>query len=1417
MIQDNYNELHAELAALYEIASFKISASLDNIASEAKRKAVHLFSPRYFAVIVGNYTTGRVITSWGMTNARKIRKHFSVKRKTHYSYSSNNSFHVLFDLAFIPRDKEKRLLHLFSLHLQRPVENALYIQRKEESARKHRDSKHNYLELIHSLHEAIFILDTNGKIIEVNHRVHDLCGYSKAQLLGKDITFLADSAEHDFESLKKNVQRAAQGCPEHFNLCGVTREGNLFYADIVCKRGIFFDKRVIIITARDITGQKKISEQVRILAAAIKSVNDCITITDLENRLIFVNEAFCNSYGYTEEESLGRHISFIHSPRTPRNLLQEVVLNTFQDGWQGEIVNKRKDGSEFPVFLSTSVVVDEKGHSLGFIGVATDITRRKQQEEAIKENERRLNTLIQNVPGIVYRCLADLSWTMLFVSEGSRRLIGYEPGDLLHNRRVHYIDLIHPDDRSMVAREIGRALEEHRPFQLTYRIIHAQKNIKWVWEQGRGVYDEQDDRLRFIEGLIIDISYQKKVEEDLVKQRNLLDAIINNAPMAIWLGDSQGNYSLVNEYFKKAVGLGSSKPSITPDELKICMKSDELALKSSEPVVVEETITFRDAHKHTMQIIKTRLNEDIHDNPRILGLGMDITERKKMEEQLKKSEARNRATLAAIPDMLFVFDKDGRCFDFQVGNKGMKKYLMTTPEEVFGIYLADIFPPDLTKKMLEHIHACMESGEMQTFEYDLNIKRQQQFFEARIVKLAENRVLGLVRCVTARKEAERRLSRINECFLSFVPEAGENIKKLTTLAGELLHADYISYSTLQEDNPASFTFWSADKALSFPTEIEGFIHSRLLRKKHNDIMMIQDVQSFCGEKLKDIQKQNVIHSYIGKMITRDGNPIGLLSAYYRDTISTDPELEKIMSILSIAIEIEEGKRHYRELVEAEKERLLVTLHSITEGVIATDINGGIVLMNDVACQLTGWNKEDASGRNVCEVLNLYNDNKEKICENLAQTIIEKGASYNYPQQYFISEGEESWRTVTLSGAPIRSREDIIIGLVFIARDITEQKVIEEEMIKRQKLESIGTLAAGIAHDFNNLLTGLFGSLELAKKHVESRKKLERYLEHALSAYDRAQNLTMQLLTFSKGGHPIKEVHCIRDILKNATNFALSGTNIFYRIDSAEDLWLCTVDNNQIEQAIDNILINARQAMPEGGKVEISAHNLAPGKHSYSFLSPKSPFIRISIRDEGPGIPQQYLKNIFDPFFTLKEEGSGLGLATAHSIIQQHSGYITVESRINEGTEFNIFLPATPEAQRLSAPLDNLDSPGKGTVLVMDDEEMILNVISEMLKELGYETDVCKEGQEAIDKYEVSRKEGRPYDVLILDLTVPGNMGGKEVVEILRKKYPDIITIASTGYSSDPVMRYPEKYGFNGKLPKPYQLQQLHKTLQNILS
>lgn len=505
-----------------------------------------------------------------------------------------------------------------------------------------------------------------------------------------------------------------------------------------------------------------------------------------------------------------------------------------------------------------------------------------------------------------------------------------------------------------------------------------------------------------------------------------------------------------------------------------------------------------------------------------------------------------------------------------------------------------------------------------------------------------------------------------------------------------------------------------------------------------------------------------------------------------------------------------------EIIEAEKEQLLVTLQSIGDGVITTDTGGRVVIINKVAQELTGWSHVEAYGEQLSKIFNIINEITGKKCPNPVEKVLDSGEIQELENHTVLISKDGTERIIADSGSPIRNTKGKIIGVVLVFRDMTEKQRLIDAAQKSQKLQSLGTLAGGIAHDFNNLLTGIYGMIGFAKDESDS-EKVKNILVETGETIDRAKSLSHQLLTFAKGGTPVKKFQDIKRFVRDTVSFSLSGSNVSCSFIISGDLKKVEYDMNQLSQVIDNIVLNAVQAMPDGGELTVSAENQFI-KESEVDLPASGDFVKISISDTGPGIPQKIMSKIFDPFFSTKKSGQGLGLAMCYSIVSKHNGFITADSRTGKGTTFAIFLPASNKENH--EPLLETKSSGtmikNGKFLIMDDDFIVNQVTEKIVSQLGFESVSVTNGQEAVEKFKKALNTERKFDVLIFDLTVQSGMGGKEAISIIRKIDKDVIALVSTGYSEDPVISDPNAYGFNDSISKPFSAEELTAKLQKYL-
>jgi len=648
------------------------------------------------------------------------------------------------------------------------------------------------------------------------------------------------------------------------------------------------------------------------------------------------------------------------------------------------------------------------------------------------------------------------------------------------------------------------------------------------------------------------------------------------------------------------------------------------------------------------------------------------------------------------------------------------------------------------------------------------------------------------------------------------PVKGEN-GKIIRIAGitsditwrremqEELRASEERYRKIFEQNPLpmlilemdTFDFIAVNDAA---VKYYGYSKEEFVGMNVSDIRPEEDTV-IRSEYLVDIKYDQEFHAGIWVHRKKDG------SLVYVDISTMMIDFEGKKARLALCKDITEEIKTKESLLESEAQYRMLVENADASIMIVQDEK--IKYANPISEQVFGYSFEELSKMSFSELI--HPDDSELVIDNYHRRLSgEEIQPFTF--RALDSDGQVKW--VFLTAARMEWRGEP--ATLNILRDVSEHKKMEAELHRAQKLESTGILAGGIAHDFNNLLTGIMGNISLAKTLAGDDEKLLSKLAEADKACNRARDLTKQLLTFSKGGSPVVRTESIDGILQDSVEFALSGSKVKPRFMIPKNLWLGEVDPGQIGQVIQNIVINAVQALPDGGVIDISAENFR-AEEKNGFPLEDGNYIKLAIKDTGTGIPPEHIDSIFDPYFTTKDTGSGLGLATVYSIVKNHHGHITVFSVEGKGTEFEIYLPASDtEVQFAFSDLEDVVfQKGHGKILIMDDEEIIRDIARGMLEHLGYKVETANDGAEAVEKYGKTLGS-EPFDVVILDLTVPGGLGGKEALDRMKELNPDIKAVVSSGYSNDPIMSDFEVYGFTDVVAKPYSIDELKVVMNRLL-
>ena len=779
------------------------------------------------------------------------------------------------------------------------------------------------------------------------------------------------------------------------------------------------------------------------------------------------------------------------------------------------------------------------------------------------------------------------------------------------------------------------------------------------------------------------------------------------------------------------------------------------------------------------------LSRDEEGNPKeVIGTWLDITEHKHLQKEIFKSNQRFKELADLLPQIVFETDMQGKLTYVNRQAFQMTGYSpddLQKDNSVFSIVAEEDRP-----KAEKNIQNIMAGKGTIGNEYKL-VRKDGSVFPviAYSSPVRENGeavgLRGIIVDISESKEAERALR-----------ESKQNYKELSKEFRGLLDAIPDSLTLHDVDFRIIWANqWAADRLGKAAEELIGQHCYELLHNR----------QEPCGDcpSIKCIQTGMTEE---GQITDDDG------TIWDKRAIPLQEDEGDVTRVIELGREITEHKKIENALHESE-ERYRTLFENSSDIIQIVRPDGQLLYVNPSWCRALGYSEEEASSLKVFDIIDPEN---EKDCETHFHKALSEGTTGTVETIFRSKDG----RKVIMEGsANCKYRDGQPSFMHCIFRDITERRKMAEEMIKAHKLESVGILAGGIAHDFNNILTALIGNLSLARMYTEPGDKVHQRIEEAEKASFRARDLTQQLLTFSKGGDPIKQTISISELVKDASKFVLRGSNVKCVFDLAEDLWPVEVDEGQIIQVIHNLVINADHAMPEGGIITIHAENVDISSRD-ALPVKDGDYVVVSVEDHGPGISKKHLGRVFDPYFTTKHKGHGLGLTTAYSIIKNHAGLLVLESELGKGTVFRFYLPASEKKKASQAAVREDIHPGKGAILLMDDEEDVRVTVKEMLTHLGYEVQTAVDGRQALDMYTKAQADNNPFGAVILDLTVPGGLGGRETMEKLHKMDPSVKAIVSSGYANDPIMANYQQYGFAGVVPKPYKIEDVSKALQGLM-
>jgi len=770
-----------------------------------------------------------------------------------------------------------------------------------------------------------------------------------------------------------------------------------------------------------------------------------------------------------------------------------------------------------------------------------------------------------------------------------------------------------------------------------------------------------------------------------------------------------------------------------------------------------------------------------------------ITERKRAEDELRESEARYQRITEGLTDYLYTVRlRDGQAVE-TVHSQACAAVTGYSEEEFAdnpNLWISMVAAED-RGLVSERVQRILAGENIAPIEHRI-VRKDGQIrwvsdtpilqFDPRGRLLSYD---GVVKDITSRKQAEEALRKSEELYRSLI-ECSSDAIFCVDEKGQYKFTNHLFASTFGK-SPDYFigkTFWDI-----YPKEHADYRFEATKR-------VFQTGQSESLEVEVPLPDRTLF--------------------FYATANPIKDETGKVVLSLTHAVDIT-GRKQAEAALHASEEKYRMVVEHAREAILII-VDGILKFANRETQEITGYSQEELVSRPFTDFIHL--DDRQMVAERYLQRL--KGVDMSNRNTFRVipRAGNIKWVEVT---ATVINWEDKPASLYFVT-DITDRKRLEEEQQKVAKLESIGVLAGGIAHDFNNILTAILGNISLAGMEAAPGSEIRKSLEQAEKASLRATALTKQLLTFARGGAPVTKLASLTVLLEDTAGFALRGSNVKCHFSIPAGLWHVEIDAGQVSQVIHNLVINAQQAMPSGGSIELSAENITSSRMQdlgRGLPLKEGDYVRIAVADHGAGITAEHLDKVFDPFFTTKQKGSGLGLATSFSVARQHGGHLSVESELGAGSTFYLYLPASMRTvatkQDKQDEKERVKAAGKARILVMDDEKAVREIAGRMLKHLGYrDIEFAEDGAEAIKLYKAAMKSGHPFTVAILDLTIAGGMGGELAIQKLLKIDPAVKAIVSSGYADDPVIAKCSDYGFSGMITKPYTIEELGKALQEVI-
>lgn len=1307
----------------------------------------------------------------------------------------NKTLHVMSSPKYDKKGKHIGSLVLFEdISVRKKIECKL--QERIDESQKELIFKNNLLSsFLHKTPDRIYFKDKKSRFVQVSRALVEKLGVGNVgKVIGKtDFDFFtkphAEQAYREEQKMIKTKKPVIGKVIKETYLDGRA-------AWVSTTKVPWYDEKGKVIgilgISRDITETKELEDKLKkrlaelgeevilksnLLSSLLGNTPDNIYFKDKKSRFVAVSKSLSKWIGAgSPEEMIGKtdFDYFTKEHAEPAFRDEQEIIKTGKP--IKAKVEKETHADGRITWVSTSKIprYDEEGKIIGTLGISRDVTQRKEMEEQLKKSEARNRAILSALPDLLFQVRKDGTFISYYI--GNEDILYAKPDEFL-NKNIQ--DVLPKNLAARSIKSIKKAIKSGKVVSFEYQL--TVKDDPRDWEARFAKIDKETAIV-----LIRDMTEMKKAQRKIYKLNDLIEQSANS----ILRMDTEMRINYANKTTKELFGytfaelkektleILIAEPDFKEIHRKIFKKVSKGDTYSGEHLSIRKDGSVFFCHMNIMPLFDENGNVYCY-----MAYLRDVTEERKAREELVFRKNLLDSLLELTPDEIFFKDRD--CRYLEISASKAEKFGVPK-EEIIGKTDFSFFEEEVAEKYFAEEQDIINGKKPMPSGVGKRVGKDGKVYWISYTKVPrydkEGNVIGVIgisRDVTKLKKVEEELRKEQELLSNALESMEDGILVL--------------------DRNFHFTYWNSSMERIAKVSREEVLKSKKLPWEIFPNLKNAEVD----EMMKKAMEGEVVKRDKIPYESKDGTKI-FTSEMYLPLRNPEGDIYGIVGVVKeITKEIEA-----EETLKESEEKYRILVENSREGICIFRADR-FLFVNDYLCDILRYSKKELyemeiwkiiseEDRSIVKEMERRREKGEEMPDVYEANIVTKNGDLRFC--------EFSIRKITYQGL------ESFMGII---RDITEYKDMEKEREKADRLESLGILAGGIAHDFNNFLTGILGNISLAKLHLDPQDEVYDILEESERAAQSAKSLTQQLLTFSKGGSPVKVNIDVEDLIRSSVNFVLSGSNVRCNFEFSEDFWDVKADKGQISQVFNNLILNADQAMPEGGVITIRGETLKV-KEGKGLPLKSGKYVMIKIRDRGIGMPEDIVSKIFDPFFTTKQKGSGLGLSTVFSIIKRHEGCITVQSELGKGSSFFVYLPAVYKDKIRHKGQKKKIHKGKGKILVMDDKSFVRNTAVEALKLFGYEVEGVADGTEVVTLYKEEMDKGKPFDLIILDLTIPGGMGGEDTLKKLREINPEVKAIVSSGYSDDPVMSEYKKHGFNAVVGKPYQYEELCEIVRKVI-